>query len=207
MSPQFVDFDADGKLDIVAGTYAASPFVARGDGKSWQQPEQILDATGKRIVLNAFWNYDTKKWDKVDANAPDGHLTSAVLFDWDGDGDHDLLLGDHHSGHIFRRDNGGTASKAAFGSENLPVHANGAPIDVPGSVATLRVLDWNRDGLMDLLVSSMGDTWNDDQQGGGVWLYVNSGSKTGTRLQAPLELVPPSKKGAVDAPKRPDSGL
>ena len=70
MSPQFVDFDADGKLDIVAGTFDGSPHLARGDGTGWNQPEQILDANGRRIVLNAFWNFDTKKWDKsTDGNA------------------------------------------------------------------------------------------------------------------------------------------
>ena len=212
MSPQFVDFDADGKLDIVAGIFDGSPHLARGDGKGWNQPEQILDATGKRIVLNKFWNFDTKKWDKttdsnVDGETGDGGLgTSAVAFDWDGDGDLDLMLGDHHSGHIYRRANEGTASKPAFGSKNLPVLADGKPIDVRGTVATLRLFDWNRDGLADLLVTGMGDAYQDDE-GGGVWLYVNTGTKTDTRFQAPIELVAPSKKGAVGEPTRPDSGL
>src|SRR5262245_17007962 len=212
MSPQFVDFDADGKLDIVAGTFDGSPHLARGDGQGWNQPEQILDATGKRIVLNAFWNFDTKRWDKsTDGNVDgqtgeEGHFTSAVAFDWDGDGDLDLLLGDHRSGHIYRRDNGGTASKPAFGSKNLPVLAGGVPIDVRGTVATLRLFDWNRDGLADLLVGGMGDAYQ-DEEGGGVWLFMNTGTKTDTRVQVPIELVAPSKKGAVGEPTRPDSGL
>jgi hypothetical protein len=212
MSPQFVDFDADGKLDIVAGIFDGSPHLARGDGQGWKQPEQILDATGKRIVLNKFWNFDTNKWDKTTACNADGETvegglgTSAVAFDWDGDGDLDLLLGDHHSGHIYRRDNGGTAGKPAFGSKNLPVHAGGVPIDVRGTVATLRLFDWNRDGLADLLVTGMGDAY-EDGEGGGVWLFVNTGTKTDTRLAAPIEFVAPSKKGAVGGPTRPDSGL
>ena len=212
MSPQFVDFDADGKLDIVAGTFDGSPHLARGDGTGWNQPEQILDATGKRIVLNSFWNFDTKKWDKsTDGNAggqagEGGQFTSAVAFDWDGDGDLELLLGDHHSGNIYRRDNEGTASRPAFGGKNLLVHAGGKPIDVRGTVATLRLFDWNRDGLADLLVSGMGDAYT-DEEGGGVWLFVNTGTKTGTRFAAPIELVAPSKKGALGEPTRPDSGL
>jgi hypothetical protein len=212
MSPQFVDFDADGKLDIVAGIFDGSPHLARGDGSGWKQPEQILDATGKRIVLNAFWNFDTKKWDKttdhnVDGDTrEDGHVTSAVAFDWDGDRDLDLLLGDHKSGRIYRRENGGTAATPKFGTKNLPVLADGKPIDVPGTVATLRVFDWNRDGLADLLVSGMGDAYQ-DKEGGGVYVYLNTGTKADTRYGAAIELVPPSKKGAVDGPKRPDSGL
>ena len=212
MSPQFVDFDADGKLDIVAGTFDGSPHLARGDGMGWNQPEQILDATGKRIVLNAFWNFDTKKWDKsTDGNVEgekgeEGHFTSAVAFDWDGDGDLDLLLGDHRSGHVYRRDNGGSASKPAFGRKNLPVLAGGKPIDVRGTVATLRLFDWNRDGLADLLVSGMGDAYG-NEEGGGVWLYLNTGTKTDTRFAAPIELVAPSRKGGLGEPTRPDSGL
>src|SRR5262245_10897308 len=100
MSPRSVAFDGDGSLARLAGTFDGSPPLARGDGNGWNQPEQILDATGKRIVLNAFWNFDTKRWDKsTDGNAggetagqtDEGHFTSAVAFDWDGDGDLDLL--------------------------------------------------------------------------------------------------------------------
>ncbi|HEU4420033.1 MAG TPA: FG-GAP-like repeat-containing protein [Planctomycetota bacterium] len=206
MSPQFVDFDADGKLDIVAGTFDGSPHLARGDGSGWNQPEQILDATGKRIVLNEFWNFDTKKWDKGGETGEEGHCTSAVAFDWDGDGDLDLLLGDHRSGRIYRRINEGTASKPAFGGKNLLLHADGKPIDVRGTVATMRLFDWNRDGLADLLTSGMGDAY-ENEEGGGVWLFVNSGTKTDTRFAAPIEFVAPSKKGALGEPKRPDSGL
>ncbi|MFN9333758.1 MAG: hypothetical protein ACK6D1_14305, partial [Planctomycetota bacterium] len=67
MSPQFVDFDADGRLDVVAGIFDGSPHLSRGSAKGWQKPEQILDRDGKRIVLNNFWNFDTKKWDKTHA--------------------------------------------------------------------------------------------------------------------------------------------
>src|SRR5262245_5779170 len=99
MSPQFVDFDHDGRLDIVAGTYCGSPYVAIGSESGWRQPVPILDGNGERIVLNMFWNYDTKKWDETTRCDPHGHSlerghgTSAFAWDCDGDGDLDLLLG------------------------------------------------------------------------------------------------------------------
>lgn len=210
MSPQFVDFDADGRLDIVAGTFDGSPHLARGSATGWLAPEQILDRDGQRIVGNQFWNFDTKKWDNTDRCDPKDHsgsvhVTSAAAFDWDGDGDLDLLLGDHSSGRVFLRRNDGTAQKPAFAAKNEAVLAGGAPIDVPGTVATLRLFDWNRDGLLDLLASGMGDAYGGGP-GGGVLLFLNTGSKTATTFGSPVTLVASSTKGA-DGPTRPDSGL
>src|SRR5512132_3071809 len=136
MSPQFVDLDGDGKLDIVAGTFDGSPHVALGTGKSWKQPEQILDRNGERIVFNQFWNFDKKQWDRTDRCNPegkrapqqDGHLTSAVAMDFDGDGDLDLLLGDHKNGSVYLRRNEGDARKCAFALKNEVVLAAGKPI-------------------------------------------------------------------------------
>ena len=92
MSPQFVDFNADGQLDIVAGTFDGSPHLSRGSAAGWLPPEQILAADGNRIVLEQFWNFDTKKWDSAARKIGDefrlggAHATSAIAFDWDGDG-------------------------------------------------------------------------------------------------------------------------
>jgi hypothetical protein len=56
MSPQFVDFDSDGRLDVVAGTFDGSPHVAYATEKGWKQPVHVLDGKGERILLNQFWN-------------------------------------------------------------------------------------------------------------------------------------------------------
>ncbi len=213
MSPQFVDFDADGKLDIVAGTFDGSPHLARADGTSWKQPEWILDRDGARIALNAFWNFDTKKWDDTKRCDPPGHslkkghMTSAIAFDVDGDGDLDLLLGDHTTGHIYVRPNDGSRAQPAFAPKNAVLHADGKPIDVPGTVATMRLCDWDRDGHMDLLASSMGDAYSGERPGGGVFLFRNVGSGKSAEFGAPVTLIPVSDKGAIDNPTRPDSGL
>jgi hypothetical protein len=210
MSPQFVDFDGDGKLDIVAGIFDGSPHLVRGTAKGWGKPEQILDRDGRRIVLNAFWNFDTEKWDSThqhDAKGHEGegHITSAVAFDLDGDGDLDLLLGDHKGGHVYSRINAGTAAKPAFTTVNELVLAGGKPIDVPGTVATLRLVDWNGDGRMDLAASGMGDAYNDGE-GGGVYVFLNEGAPKEPKFAAPITLLERSKKGQQE-PMRPDSGL
>jgi hypothetical protein len=209
-----VDFDADGRLDIVAGIYDGSPHLVRGTEKGWGKPEQILDREGARIVLNAFWNFDKLKWEKTTRHdapgvtGPEGHLTSAIAFDVDGDADLDLLLGDYRSGRIFRRINEGTAQQARFGTVNEHLLAGGVPIDVPGNVATMRLVDWNKDGLPDLACGSMGVTEGEraEGEGGGIFVFLNTGTKTAASFAAPITLVPrTSKRG--DGPTRPDVGI
>jgi len=210
MSPQFVDFDGDGQLDIVAGIFDGSPHLVRGSDKGWGKPEQILDREGERIVLNQYWDFDIKQWVKTrDFDAPgtkaEGQCTSAVAFDWDGDGDLDLLLGDYNTGAVFRRMNEGTAAEPLFSRINEVVHAAGAPIEVPGKVATLRLVDWNADGRLDLACGGMGDVYNDDE-GGGVFLYLNEGEGKTAAFGKRQTLLAPSAKGQAE-PTRPDAGL
>jgi hypothetical protein len=233
MSPQFVDFDADGRLDIVAGIFDGSPHLVRGTEKGWGTPEQILDKNGARIVLNAFWNFDTKKWDSTNAHDADtaaadaaaagaanaaatdgaararsaeGHCTSAVAIDLDGDADLDLLLGDHRSGRVYARINEGDASKHAFAPKNQLVLADGKPIDVPGTVATMRLVDWNGDGRVDLACSGMGDGYG-GKTGSGVWVYPNVGTGKAAVFGAPITLLAPQASGADTEPTRPVGGL
>jgi len=217
MSPQFVDFNGDGHTDIVCGIFDGSPHVALGDGKTWQQPKTILDKNGDRIVLNQFWNFETKKWDRTNRCDPvaglpdpgggvnDSHLTSAIAMDFDGDGDFDLLLGDHSYGFVFLRRNSGSNAEPAFEDRNEVVMAGDKPMRDPGTVATLRAIDWDADGHLDLMVSGMGDAYG-SATGGGVAVYLNKGGKAAA-FDAAITLIPPSKKGAHGKPSRPDVGL
>jgi hypothetical protein len=208
MSPQFVDFDADGRLDIVAGTFDGSPHVALGSADGWRQPQQILDSRGERIVFNMFWNFDTKRWEETKRcdleGATHGHLTSAVAFDWDGGGALDLLLGDHQTGRIYRRMNEGTSAKPAFTTKNVPLRVGEKDLDVPGTVATLRLVDWNKDGLTDILAGGMGS--NSGAGGGGVYLFLNTGRKGAPTFAAPRALVVAGDPAGLEAPAGPDSG-
>ena len=211
MSPQFVDFDADGRLDVVAGTYDGSPYVALRDAKGWKQPTQLLDAKGQRILLNAFWDYDAKKWEETHRCDPKGvslqkaHGTSAYAWDWDDDGDLDLLLGDYSGGQLFVRRNDGKKDAASFAETNELALADGKPLGV-GGLATPRMVDWDRDGLQDLICGTMGDCWG-EADGGAVWLFRNVGKKGAAKFAAPVALVVVSKKTGGKEPERPDSGL
>lgn len=73
----------------------------------------------------------------------------AVPFDWSGTGKLDLVIGDLR-GFVFLYRNVGTREQPDFQGPEL-VMADGQPLKVPWSAAPLLV-DWNSDGLTDLIV-------------------------------------------------------
>ena len=170
MSPQLVDFDADGIQDMVMGTFEGVAFWMRGSQEGWHEPEYLVDKDGRTILLSAFWNHAAEKWDNAD-RSPEGqehprdHQISTVAVDWDDDGDLDLLLG-AKEGRLYLRRNDGTAAKASFALTNEPIEHGGKALEVPGGLTAPRLVDWNADGRFDLLCPSFD---------GGVYLYLNQG--------------------------------
>jgi hypothetical protein len=212
MSPQFVDYDADGLLDIVVGNFGGSPYVSLGTKEGYSAPRPILDAQGQRILLNQFWNYDTKEWDTTrrcdepGAQVPEGQATSAVVFDWDADGDLDLLLGDYKTGRIYRRTNEGKPKEPRFAGVNVPVRRGEEPLVIPGRIETLRLIDMDRDGRIDLLCGSVGDPHGGSDEVAGVYWLPNVGERDAPRFEAPRLLLA-AQAEARDGPPAPYGGF
>jgi hypothetical protein len=204
MSPQFVDFDADGHLDIVVATYDGSPHVALGSAEGFLAPQHVLDPDGERVLLSQFWNYHSKEWDKA-ADVPEGHCTSALAFDWDADSDLDLLLGDYRSGRLFRRMNQGTAKEPRFPGPNVPVEVEGRSFVLAEGLASPHLVDWDGDGLTDLVCGGYGNPYGSGG-GAGIYWYRNTGKAGAPHFAAPRTLIEQSRKDAK-APLRPDTGL
>jgi hypothetical protein len=89
--------------------------------------------------------------------------------DWDEDGRKDLLLGDAN-GSIYLFVNAGTDAAPVFTTAEVPT-GQGGPIAVSGN-ATPFVVDWNNDGVRDLI---------DGSKDGGIYLA------TGTPASTPVD--------------------
>ena len=202
MGSQFVDFNFDGHLDVVTATYDGSPYLSFGSAKGFQKPSHILDAKGNRIMFVQHWKYHADgsgEW--IDTGKD--HCISAVAFDWDNDGDYDLLLGSG-DGQFFRQMNEGSKKKYSFTGVNIPVKAGDKPLLNVGGLTAPQLIDWDNDGLMDMVCGSFGTKYS--ELPGGVYLYRNTGAKGAPRF-APAETL---LKPAQDQPNgltRPDEGL
>jgi len=200
MGPQFVDFDADGFTDIVTATFEGHAFVVRGSAEGWRAPEHVRDAAGAPIGIGLYYDMEANGYrhvgqaegEETDYSAP--HCVSAVAFDWDADGDHDLLLGSK-SGELHLRLNEGTNTEPAFVSTNARVEAGGAPLTVPGGLTAPKLVDWNGDGLTDLVCGSFE---------GGVYLYENRGEAGAPAFAAVRTLIAPGT--SAPAATRPEEG-
>jgi len=110
-----------------------------------------------------------------------GTASAVHAFDYDGDGDLDLLVGDIR-GNVYLVPNEGTKQKWAFG-EHRELPCAGGTVKVEGDAGPF-VADWDGNGSPDLLVGS-GD--------GSVWVYYNTAPKgKPMQLAAGKQLVPPA---------------
>ncbi len=211
MGSQFVDLNADGHLDYLTATFDGSPHIAYGSAEGFAEPEHLKDVNGERLLIASFWNFEAEEHQTTGRalgtdTPPSERCISAWAFDWDADGDLDLLLGSYENGHLYLQMNEGTKSEHKFTGKNIPVMAGDKPFEIAEKMTAPRMLDWDGDGDLDILAGSFGDGYGQTNPGGGVYLARNIG-ETGKPKFAALEtLIERSKKGQ-SSPTRPDAGL
>ena len=98
MGSQFVDLNADGRLDYLSATFDGSPHVSWGGEAGFAEPVRLVDGAGERLLVSYYWDYDEDAHLTTGRSMPDGKPrnlrgVSAVAMDWDGDGDLDLIQG------------------------------------------------------------------------------------------------------------------
>jgi hypothetical protein len=166
-----VDFDADGTLDLVSGSYDPGElYLFRGRGRGAFAPSEVIKDKSDRPVLKV-----------PDQKQPVESFGSwMALVDWDDDGDLDILVGTY-DGLMFLRRNEGTRTKPAYATANEWVKVGAKALRVPGGEhANPVIADWDGDGLWDI-VTGAGD--------GGVYWYRNAGRRGRPKFEIPVTLV------------------
>jgi len=184
--PAAIDWDKDGDVDLVVG---------QEDGRV-----ALIENTGK--LVNGMPDFLLPRFFQQEADELKiGALATPVSFDWDGDGDEDILSG-NTAGYIVFVENldGGNPPKWAAPRTleadgkvvRIQAGYNGSiqgPAEAKWGYTVLNAADWDHDGLPDLVVNSI---W-----GKVVW-FRNVGSRTSPKLAAaqPVEVEwpgPPPK--------------
>ena len=181
ITPVAFDWNKDGKLDLVVGDE---------DGRV-----AYLENTGKFTADHTPLFLPPKYFKQQADEIKFGALATPVGFDWDGDGDIDIICG-NTAGYVafFENLSGSGVAKPKFAAPKL-LQADGktlrimagrngsiqGPAEAKWGYTTQTVADWDGDGLPDLLVNSI--------LGKVVW-YRNVGTRQSPKLAAaqPVEV-------------------
>ena len=181
ITPTAIDWDKDGDLDLIVGDE---------DGRV-----AFIENTGKFTADRKPQFLPPRYFQQEADDVKFGALATPVGFDWDGDGDTDIICG-NTAGYIafFENLSGPRVEKpkwaapkllAAGGQVIRPMAGyNGSiqgPAEAKWGYTTQTVADWDGDGLPDLLVNSIL---------GKVEWYRNTGTRKSPKLAAaqPIEV-------------------
>ena len=187
-----MDFDGDGILDMISGSYDPGDlYLFRGLGKGKFAARKLLrDEKGVPLVhhpkelvkYHAMRREGTDREKESKQKAIQYRVASfgswPAMVDWDDDGDLDMLIGSF-GGELYLRMNKGTRKEPVFAAESTKVRTGGKPVFV-GHHANPVVTDWDGDGLWDLVIAA-GD--------GSVSFFRNEGTKKKPEFAAPQVLL------------------
>ncbi len=181
ITPTVIDWDKDGDLDLIVGDE---------DGRV-----AFIENTGKFTADRTPQFLPPRYFQQEADDVKFGALATPVGFDWDGDGDTDIICG-NTAGYIafFENLSGPRVEKPKWAAPKL-LEAGGkvirpmagyngsiqGPCEAKWGYTTQTVADWDGDGLPDLLVNSIL---------GKVEWYRNIGTRKSPKLAAaqPVEV-------------------
>lgn len=197
--PEITDVDNDGDLDIVT-------FAAAIGGHVWYLRNTSVESgfgrdSLKFVLEDECWG-DFYESGFIACNnclspvnglccngfadaAPDTeekrHPGSTVmLYDKDGDGDKEVVLGDISFGCLNMMTNGGTPADAWMVQQDTAFPSNSVPVNMAIFPAAF-YLDLNNDGKKDMVVAPNSRNISEDRKG--VWFYPNKGTVNNHRFE------------------------
>ena len=125
------DLDADGRLDLISGSYwPGDVTVFRGIGPRQKDAKGLAFAPGEILKDRDGKNLNAgEPWKSKDKPEMDSLAAAPWLVDWDADGDLDLLVG-NIVGHVVLLVNEGDKKAPKFAAEFTWIEADGKPIEV-----------------------------------------------------------------------------
>jgi hypothetical protein len=175
--PAVVDVDSDGDMDMLS-------FEADGSYSSYYRNVSVEENLGldsiKYIRQDICWGKFAENAFSCSSGFNEGgnsgvrHSGSSItLFDNDGDGDMDMLLGDIGTSKIVRLFNGGNTTNALVTRIEKNFPADDVPVDLDLFLGTYYV-DTDDDGKRDLIVAP--NEINSAESQNHIWLYKNVGT-------------------------------
>ncbi len=142
-APCVADFDADGDLDVMTGSM---PMYLKPDEREQYEQTflQLFERTSPPSTQTPLASLTRIPFPR-DGSFPNARLATPRAFDWDDDGDLDLVVSSRMN--IYLYENQGTKTSPRFA-----VHSD--PIEVEWGLSALsvdQIRDWNDDGLPDLI--------------------------------------------------------
>jgi hypothetical protein len=158
------DWDMDGLLDVVANSIWGKVEWYRNVGTRglpWLAEAQPLKVEWQEAPPKPAWNW----WDPAPGTLATQWRTTPVVVDWTNDGLPDLVMLDHE-GYLAlferMREEGGLLllppRRAFLDESGEPLRLNPAEAGKSGR-RKLCVVDWDRDGRLDVLVDSKNVNW------------------------------------------------
>jgi hypothetical protein len=158
--PFVVDYNLDGKKDLLIGTYEGKIAIFTNKG------------TDKTPQFSGY-NFLKEKGKDIDV----GSHAAPFMVDYNNDGVSDLLVG-NREGYLIYYENKGDNHNPLFTSPIVLKDANGSDISVE-SYSTPSVLDWNHDNKKDIVLGSGSGTLS---------LYLNKGSDSDPSFSPPFPI-------------------